>query len=222
MHGVITTYDNKKGTGRVQGDDGQIYFFSRDMVAKAEDIPSLMMEMEADFTPVQGEGRMEAHELSLTDPDSFQDKVLYYNEPQGFLCEKEDLVSGFDVLDRGLYRLSRSERSEEKARYALIRECVDLGANALVSYKVETHLKIAIGFSYEVVECSGVPVVLGRLNPNGDARAEDLKHRIDQEEKIKKLHNAMVNTKIGKMVIKGLAAVLIVIFTLGFFLSGGV
>ena len=88
MHGVITTYDNKKGTGRVQGDDGQIYFFSRDMVAKAEDIPSLMMEMEADFTPVQGEGRMEAHELSLTDPDSFQDKVLDYNEPQGFLCEK--------------------------------------------------------------------------------------------------------------------------------------
>ena len=37
MHGVITTYDNKKGTGRVQGDDGQIYFFSRDMVAKAEE-----------------------------------------------------------------------------------------------------------------------------------------------------------------------------------------
>lgn len=221
MHGVITTYDNKKGTGRVQGYDGQIYFFTREMVAKAEDLPYIMMEMEADFTPSSAEGRAEAHDLVLTNPDSFNDKVVYYSEPTDFLCEREDLVSGFDVLDRGFYRLYRSERTEERARSALIRECLSVNANSLVSYKVETQLKGAMGYGYEVVTCSGVPVALGRLNPNGDLRAEDLKNSINQN-RIKKLHSSMINTKIGKMVIKVLAGILVVIFTLGFIFSGGI
>lgn len=220
MHGLITTYDNKKGTGRVQGDDGRIYFFTRDMVAKGEDLPYLMMDMEVSFDSAMVDGRAEAHELELTNPDSFKDKNVYYTEPSEFLCEKEDLVSGFDVLDRALYRLYRNDRTEERARRALIQECLSVNANSLVSYKVETQLKGALGYGYEVVTCSGVPVVLGRMNPNGEARAEDLKNSINQD-RVKKLNSTMVNIKIGKMVIKALAAVLVVIFTLGFIFSGG-
>ncbi len=35
MHGVITTYDSKKGTGRIQGDDGFMYFFDLELSAHA-------------------------------------------------------------------------------------------------------------------------------------------------------------------------------------------
>ena len=37
MQGQITTYDNKKGVGRVQGEDGHIYRFTRNELAQGED-----------------------------------------------------------------------------------------------------------------------------------------------------------------------------------------
>lgn len=220
MHGVITTYDSKKGTGRIQGDDGFMYFFDRDHVARQEEIASLMMEMEADFTAETEGDKHIATEVKLTYPEKAQDMVRYYSEPPEFLCAKEDLVPGFDVLDRGIYSIFRSERTEEKARRMLIRDCLTYGANSLVSYRVERKLKNAMGHGFEVFTCHGVPVVLGRLNHNGEMRAEDLKHRLNQD-KIKRAHDIIVNTRIGKMVLKVLGGILLIIFTIGFIVSGG-
>ncbi len=221
MHGLITTYDNKKGTGRVQGDDGHIYFFNRDMLSKPEEEDSFMMDMEVEFTSSEDSDNKVAADIYLTDPKSVQDKSIFYQEPASFLCETEDLVSGYDVLDRGLFALQRSERTEEKARNALIRECVGVGANSLVSYKVERQLKSAFGNGFETFTVRGVPVVLGRIDDKGEMRAADLKNRLNQE-KIKKAHNIIVNTRIGKLVLKGMGAVLLIIFALGFFLTGGI
>ena len=66
-----------------------------------------------------------------------------------------------------------------------------------------------------------MPVILGRRDNNGDLRSSDLKNRLDQT-KIKKAHEILVNTRIGKMVVKGLAAFMLIIFALGFFLTGGI
>lgn len=162
-----------------------------------------------------------ALELTVLNPQSLDEHNIFYSEPSSFLYEKEDLVEGFDVLDRGLYSLSRSDRTEEKARYRLTRDCLEYGANSLVSYKVDVKLKNAFGNGYNIYTVSGVPVILGRRDNNGDLRSSDLKNRLDQT-KIKKAHEILVNTRIGKMVIKGLAAFMLIIFALGFFLTGGI
>lgn len=220
MHGLITTCDNKKGVGYIQGDDGQIYFFTHAMVSSADEIPYLRMDRGVEFNPVEVEGRWEAHDMELQGISEDAEKELYYFEPKEFLCETKDLVSGYDVLDRAIFPLHRGERTEELARKALITECRSVGANSLVRYSVNVKQRAGIGYGYEVVTCTGVPVVLGKLDPNGDVRASDLKNHINQD-RVRRLHNYMVNTKIGKMVLMFLAGVMLVVFTLGFFLSGG-
>lgn len=231
MHGKISTYDNKKGEGRVQADDGHIYWFNNDCIARQEDCDYLMMEVEVEFEvglkqvkdrkTNQMVEKQAALELTVLNPQSLDEHNIFYSEPSSFLYEKEDLVEGFDVLDRGLYSLSRSDRTEEKARYRLTRDCLEYGANSLVSYKVDVKLKNAFGNGYNIYTVSGVPVILGRRDNNGDLRSSDLKNRLDQT-KIKKAHEILVNTRIGKMVIKGLAAFMLIIFALGFFLTGGI
>ena len=64
-------------------------------------------------------------------------------------------------------------------------------------------------------------LLVATRDPNGDCRAHELQNRIDQE-KVKKAHNILVNTRIGKMVIRGLMMVGLIIFALGFFLTGGI
>lgn len=220
MHGLITACDNKKGVGYIQGDDGQIYFFTHAMVASADEIHFLRMERSVEFNPVKVEQRWEAHDMVLQGLDEESNQELFYFEPQEFLCETQDLVAGYDVLDRAIFPLHRGERTEELARKALITECRSVGANSLVRYSVNVKQRAGIGYGYEVVTCSGVPVVLGRLDPKGDVRASDLKNHINQD-RVKRLHNYMINTKIGKMVLMALAGILLVVFTLGFFISGG-
>lgn len=231
MRGKISTYDNKKGEGRVQGDDGHIYWFNDGCIARQEDCDYLMMDVEVEFEvglkqvkdrkTNQMVEKQAALEITVLNPQSLDEHNIFYSEPSSFLYEKEDLVEGFDVLDRGLYALSRSERTEEKARYRLTRDCLEYGANSLVLYKVDIKLKNAFGNGYNIYTATGVPVILGRRDPNGDLRSSDLKNRLDQV-KIKKAHEILVNTRIGKMVVKGLAAVLLLIFALGFFLTGGI
>lgn len=218
LNGSITSYDNKKGEGRIQADDGHIYWFSRKFLAKAEDEAYLMVGMKVSFQPENKDNKLTAYEVVVTNPQEFEDQQNMYSEPSEFMCVKEDLVDGFDVLDRGLYPISRGERTEEKARYRLMTECTSLGANAVVRYEVECKLKSAFGYGFNQYIAKGVPVVLGRPNPQGEMSSNDLKNRLDQD-KIKKNHNAMINTKIGRLVIKGLAALLLVIFTLGFIFS---
>lgn len=231
MHGTISTYDNKKGEGRVQADDGHIYWFNRDCIAREEESDYLMMDVEVEFEvgtlnvkdrkTNQMVERQAALELKVLNPQALDEHNVFYSEPSSFLYEKDDLVPGFDVLDRGLYSLSRSDRSEEKARYRLTRDCVEYGANSLVSYKVDIKLKNAFGNGYNIYTATGVPVILGRRDDHGELRVSDLKNRLDQA-KIKKAHEILVNTRIGKMVVKGLAALLLLIFALGFFMTGGI
>ena len=231
MHGTISTYDNKKGEGRVQADDGHIYWFNRDCISREEESDYLMMDVEVEFEvgtlnvkdrkTNQMVERQAALELKVLNPQALDEHNVFYSEPSSFLYEKDDLVPGFDVLDRGLYSLSRSDRSEEKARYRLTRDCVEYGANSLVSYKVDIKLKNAFGNGYNIYTATGVPVILGRRDDHGELRVSDLKNRLDQA-KIKKAHEILVNTRIGKMVVKGLAALLLLIFALGFFMTGGI
>lgn len=231
MRGQITTYDSKKGEGRIQAEDGLFYRFNRDCLQKGEDADYMMMNVEVDFTPGtlevlnrrtnEKEQWQAALEISVPNPMSAEELDVYYREPPTFLFEKEDIPDGYDVLDRGLYPITRSERTEEKAKNRLSRDCLDFGANSCVSYKCTIELKNAMGNGFNVYHASGVPVILATRDPNGDCRAHELQNRIDQE-KVKKAHNILVNTRIGKMVIRGLMMVGLIIFALGFFLTGGI
>lgn len=231
MQGQITTYDNKKGVGRIQGEDGHIYRFTRNELAQGEDSSNLMMEMQVSFTPsLDQNGYQQAAEIVVLNREEFEQDALYV-EPESFVVAKEDLVAGYDVLDRGLFALERGERTEEKARTRLINECVAVGANGMVRYHCEVQLKNAFGYGFNIYRVSAVPVVLGRrigtiaqsqeLDTGYQFRAAELQNRLNQEQ-IKKAHNLIVNTKIGKLVLKGLGALLLFIFALGFILTGGV
>lgn len=231
MRGQISTYDNKKGEGRIQGEDGHIYWFNRDCLERGEDVDYLMMDIEVNFNSGtkevlnrrtnEMEQRQAALDITIPNPIPLDEQDIYYQEPSSFLFEKNDLVDGFDILDRGLYSIQCSERTEDKARYRLQRDCEDFGANACVSFKVDLELKNAMGNGFHVYHARGVPVVLARRDPNGEWRPDELRNRLNQE-KIKKAHNIIVNTRIGKMVVKALAVVLIIIFCLGFILTGGI
>lgn len=230
MQGQITTYDNKKGVGRVQGDDGHIYRFTRKELAQGEDSSNLMMEMQVSFTPSTDQnGYLQADEITVLNRADFAEDSLYM-EPESFVTAKEDLVPGYDVLDRGLFALERGDRTEEKAKARLIKDCLDVGANGVVRYRCEAQLKNAFGYGFNVYRAIGVPVVLGRrigtraevkeVDTGYQFRASELNHRLNQE-KIKKAHSVIVNTKLGKLILKGLGALLLFIFVLGFIMTGG-
>lgn len=223
MHGKITSYDSRKGAGWIQGDDGHIYDFKRQDLLKAEYESYLRTDMQIDFqasTQTNADGNKQALELNITNPEEFSDNV-FYKEPENMPIYPEDFVDGYDILDRGIYRLQRKDRTEEKALYRLRYECQQVKANAIVGYKVTTELKNAFGNGYNLYVASGVPAVIGKISPDGECRAKELKNRLDQT-KIKKLHNVVVNTKIGMMVVKALGAILLLVFAAGFFLSGGI
>ena len=220
MQGVITTYDSRKKEGRIQGEDGHIYYFGAKNLDKAEDEDYLMMDRKVEFNSIMDNEQPQAMQVVVLDKtDGSEDP--FYSEPPSFVCQSADLDSGYDVLDRGLYRLERGERTEAKARARLIAECSKMGANAVVRYEVTTKLKNAFGYGYELFTAAGVPAVLGRPDPNGEVRKSELMHRIDQEQ-VKKAHNLIVNTRIGKMVLMGLGAILLIIFAIGFIATGGV
>ena len=52
-------------------------------------------------------------------------------------------------------------------------------------------------------------------------RASELNQRLNQAQ-IKKAHNLIVNTKLGKLVLKAIGAFLLFIFVMGFILTGGI
>lgn len=223
MHGIITSYDSRKGAGWIQGDDGQIYDFRRQDLQKAEDEAYLRTDTQVDFqgaaTP-NADGKKQALNLLVLNPQDCAEKV-YYREPENLPTYTEDFVDGYDILDRGLYRLERKDRTEEKALRRLRYDCEQVHANAIVGYKVTTELKNAFGNGFNLYIASGVPVIMGKIAADGECTAEELKRRMDHE-KVKKLHSAIVNSRIAKLVFKGVAAVLLVIFALGFILTGGV
>lgn len=223
MHGMITSYDSRKGAGWIQGDNGQIYDFKRQDLQKAEDEAYLRADVQVNFTAAattNADGKVQALEITVTNPSECGEKV-YYHEPENLPIYSEDFAEGYDILDRGLYRLERKDRTEEKALRRLRYDCQQVHANAVVGYKVTTELKNAFGNGFNLYTASGVPVVLGKQAPDGECSAEELKRRIDQD-KVNKLHAAIVNARIAKMVFKGVAAVLIFIFALGFVLTGGI
>lgn len=223
MKGVISTYDTKKGVGRVQGEDGHIYSFKRDALLKAEDVDCLKIHVNISFEPHKDEttGNLFAHDIDIVDREAAMREDEFYVEPSTFQCHVSDLIDGYDILDRGIYPLSKAERSEENAKRRLIAECLAVGANACVSYRVEETMRISFGMAFCVYHARGVPVVIGQPAPNGEASYEELHNRLDQE-KIRKNHNMFINTKIGKIVVKWLAIVLVIIFTIGFIVSGGI
>lgn len=222
MKGVITTYDTKKGVGHVQGDDGHIYLFKRDDLDKAEDVDCLKIHVTITFDPEKDEstGRLYARKIDIVDREAAMREDEFYVEPNTFQCHVSDLIDGYDILDRGIFPLSKAERSEENAKRRLIAECQAVGANACVSYRVEETMRISFGMAFVIYHARGVPVVIGQPAPNGEASYDELHNRLDQE-KIRRNHNMFMNTKIGKIVVKWLAIVLAIIFTLGFIFSGG-
>lgn len=223
MHGIITSYDARKQTGWIQGDNGQIYDFKRQDLQKDEEAAYLRSEVHVDFEPAtqpNADGKYQALELVITNLADCEEKV-YYQEPEGLPTFASDLVEGYDILDRALYRIERRDRTEDKALYRLRYDCQQVKANAIVGYKVTTELKGAFGYGFNVYIASGVPVVLAKRHEDGDCTVQDLKHRIDQNQ-IKKLHSSIINHRIGKIVLKALGAVLIFVFMMGFIMTGGV
>lgn len=222
MHGVITAFDSKKRIGHIQGEDGHIYTFSADDLQRAEEEDLLFADTDTDFEPRDsGAGGKSAKEVKVSFPEKASDKERRYSEPDGIPVFDEDIPDGFDILDRGLYRLERRDRTEEKALQRLRLDCAEVNANAAVRKEIRTELKSSFGYGFQSVVVSAVPVVLGRPDESGDCSADDLKNSLNQD-KIKKLHSVLVNTRIGKMVVKFLALVLVAVFTAGFLISGGI
>ena len=169
MRGQITTYDSKKGEGRIQAEDGLFYRFNRDCLQKGEDADYMMMNVEVEYAP----GTLEVLNRRTNEKEQWQAALenhrsksnerrrldVYYREPPTFLFEKEDIPDGYDVLDRGLYPITRTERTEEKAKIRLSRDCLDFGANSCVSYKCTIELKNAMGNGFNVYHATGVPVI---------------------------------------------------------------
>lgn len=223
MHGIITSYDLRKQAGWIQGDNGQIYDFKRQDLQKAEDESYLRMDVHVDFTPApqaNANGKFEALDLTISNIEECQNKT-YYQEPTDMPVFEGEFVEGYDILDRGIYRIERRDRTEEKAMHRLKYDCQQVKANAIAGYKCTSEMKNSFGNGFLLYTASGVPVVLGKPHADGECTEKELKNRIDQN-KVKKLHSVIVNTRIGKMVIKGVGALLLLIFVLGFVLTGGV
>ncbi len=218
MKGIITYYSKQNDKGSIQSEDGRIYSFSSDdcegdFVSKDIKEP-VAVTFEVSAFDSEDDGYAAVHIVAAAvDPE---DRV-FYDVPSrvGISYSKPD---DYEVIVKSEYPVTRIGRNSNLAKKAVIDECIRIGGNAVLDYKERKILKNSIGFSFYVYEGIGYPSVIAKRNDKGHFSKSELKELLDKTE-AKKIHQGELNAKTGFKILKIIGAILLVVFTIGFFCS---
>lgn len=210
MRGLIACLDEERGTLDILSDQGERY-----VADLSAELDSARVGMPVEFELA---GR-EVKQLSLYKPESFVQEEVPYTEVKEFaIYRTEELPFGQELLSKAPLPVEREGRSEDSVKWKLMSFAKKCGANCLINYQAEQYIKNSIGFSYYMYRGHAVPGLAAVLDPKGVATYEELTGKLDGEQ-LKHEYLIADGVASGKLALKIVCGVLLLIFCIGFWLS---
>ncbi|MCR5085680.1 MAG: hypothetical protein K6A65_09305 [Succinivibrionaceae bacterium] len=212
LQGTISSFDHETSHGHIQAADGRILRFTVASLQRPEDSDCLVVGMPCRFGLGPGG---EAEGLCFDDPESFLELNSTYSVPGSLELRRETYPEGYEIIARSGKDIFRVARRPEVAVAALRKAAEDFGANVILRYRVERFKKAAMGYAFWFHRAYGTPAVIGRKDPSGTHTLEDLRSRLDTGA-LQRETSTQENLERGKVVLRWLAAALLLTFSLGF------
>ncbi len=214
MQGVISAINFIDQIGMLQCEDGRAIGFAREGLEEPELFDFLMLNTRAEFTLNEaGKVRSLRPEQTATAADDRS-----YELPSEVSFEKGHLRDGYEILDVGKIRLSRTTRVRQRSYVELASLCRSLGGNTLLEVQERSQQRTAMGYAFVYYTVTGFAAAAGRPVSGGGTNASELLQSLNHRE-IRRIGARYENKAAGKIALRLTGAILLGIFALGFVLS---
>lgn len=217
MKGTITYFNADENTGAIQSDDGLLLNFSTESLAPNQDESKLINGCRVDFNL---EDKIVVNMLISKEQNLLEDNIFYLEPAQTGIISS-GIPDGYELIDSSDITLKREARNSRSLKFAFIDLCEKLGGNVVLDYKEERFTRNSIGFSFYMYRGTarvGLIAKKADSNTDGAQSLRELKHKI-RHDGIEKIASDERKSQFGLKLVKISGAILLIIFTIGFFLS---
>ncbi len=216
MKGSVTYYSKEEGKGAIQTEDGRMFSFKREDFASGMDDTLFYTGQTAEFDSFEDKA-VQVKALNLDEPKTFN----FYLEPKEINVYTSSEVENYELIDKSAHRLSKVARNPDELKSYFTELCKSLGGNAVLDYEDSKFIRNSIGFSYYLYRGFASFGVLGIRSESSNDNAlsyNDLRHRLNHE-RVEKMALDEKKSKTSLKVLKIAGIVLLIIFSIGFFMS---
>ncbi len=217
MKGTITYFNADENTGAIQSDDGLLLNFSTESLSPNQDESKLINGCRVDF---ELEDNIVVNMLICKEQNLLEDNI-FYQEPSQTGIISSGIPEGYELIDSSDITLNREARNSKSLKLAFIDLCEKLGGNVVLDYSEERFTRNSIGFSFYMYRGTarvGLIAKKADANTDGALSLRDLKNKI-RHEGIEKIASDERKSQLGLKLVKISGAILLIIFTIGFFMS---
>jgi hypothetical protein len=217
MKGTITYFNADENTGAIQSDDGLLLNFSTESLSPNQDESKLINGCRVDF---ELEDNIVVNMLICKEQNLLDDNI-FYKEPSQTGIISSGIPEGYELIDSSDITLNREARNSKSLKLAFIDLCEKLGGNVVLDYSEERFTRNSIGFSFFMYRGTarvGLIAKKADANTDGALSLRDLKNKI-RHEGIEKIASDERKSQLGLKLVKISGAILLIIFTIGFFMS---
>lgn len=215
MQAVICALNFIDEIGRVKTADGKTYGFAKKSLNEPEDFNYLTLGLEVSFE-LNAEGKVTG--LKTLGPLSDDSSDPTYSLPDEVSFEQSHLREGFEILDVGRFRLTKTSRNRQRAYVELASLCRSLGGNTILEIKERSEQKTAMGYAFIYYTLTGFAAAAGRPDPQGRASCSELMQSLNHAE-IKRIGSSHEHMQAGKFALRFAGAALLLVFAAGYFYS---
>lgn len=218
MKGTITYFNADENTGAIQSDDGLLLNFSTESLSPNQDESKLINGCRVEFD--LDEDKIVENMLISKEQNLLEDNIFYV-EPSQTGIISSGIPEGYELIDSSDIALKREARNSKSLKFAFIDLCEKLGGNVVLDYKEERFTRNSIGFSFYMYRGTarvGLIAKKADANTDGALSLRDLKNKI-RHDGIEKIASDERKSQLGLKLVKISGAILLIIFTIGFFLS---
>lgn len=214
MQAVICALNLIDEIGRVKTEEGKTCGFAKKSLAEPEDFENLTLGLKVCFE-LNSEGKV----TDLKSLDALNTAAdPSYSLPDEVSFEEGHLRDGFEILDVGRFRLSKTTRSRQRTYTELASLCRALGGNTLLEVKERSEQKTAMGYAFIYYTVSGFAAAAGKPDPQGRASSSELMQSLNHQE-IKRIGTRHEKVQAGKFALRFAGAALLLIFAAGYLYS---
>lgn len=134
MEGLIHTFKAEKRFGFIQAEDGASYFFHCSALDNKRDEEHLTSGLRVQFTPAMAAKGPRGEDIKLLE----RSRIAYDPLSEPFRTFKDKAPGHFDTHDISTWEISAAHRYLSHAKDLLQARAANIGANAMLYYKVES------------------------------------------------------------------------------------
>ncbi len=217
MKGTVTYFNKTENTGAIQSDEGLLLNFSEDSLKTNQNLSLLVDGCRVDF---ELKDNIVVNMVICKDQNLLEENEFYL-EPKQTGIISSGIPEGFELIDSSEIILNREARNSKSLKFNFIDLCEKLGGNVVLDYKEERFTRNSIGFSFYMYRGTAR---VGLIAKKSDSKTDgalslfELKRKIHHDA-IEKIASDERKSKIGLKIVKISGAILLIIFTIGFFMS---